>query len=36
MELEARLQSIDSKIEKYNEKIDSLSALITSLIHAFQ
>ncbi len=36
MEIEAKLESIDSKIEDYSLKIDNLSSLITTLIHSFQ
>lgn len=36
MEIEAKLENIDKKIEGYNEKIDNISSLITTLIHTFQ
>ena len=36
MEIEAKLESIDKKIQNYNDKIDSLSSLITTMIHSFQ
>ncbi len=36
MEIETRLDNIDKKIEGYNEKIDNISSLITTLIHTFQ
>ena len=36
MEIEAKLENIDRKIDSYNEKIDNISSLITTLIHTFQ
>ena len=36
MEIESRLENIDKKIESYNDKIDNISSLITTLIHTFQ
>ncbi len=36
MDIEAQLESIDKKIETYDEKVDNLSSLITTLIHTFQ
>ena len=36
MEIETQLENIDRKIEGYNEKIDNISSLITTLIHTFQ
>jgi len=36
MEIEEKLESIDSKIDSYNTQIENLSSLITTLIHSFQ
>ncbi len=36
MEIEAQLESLDNKIEKYNKKTDKLSRLVTSLVNSVE